>query len=169
MNPGQEEVRPWPRWLRYPVAAVLVVAASYGLARVVTAGTDSAVLRVVVAAVLIPALLAPVQFWGRRRRAARRPARRPSSGAGGAHGYAAGRGLYAEALAVAGELRGAGRSAWADTVEHAVSGATGSGAALVELRWALGSVLDQEPRLEAPLRRPIRSLHAEIAALLAAS
>jgi Flp pilus assembly protein TadB len=67
----QQDVQPWPAWVRYPVIVVLVVVAAYGIATLVTSGTDRAVVRIVVAAVLIPALLLPIQLWGRRRRAER--------------------------------------------------------------------------------------------------
>jgi hypothetical protein len=66
-----DEVKPWPTWVRYPLIAVFAVVVVVGLVLVVTSGVDDAVWRIVIAAVLIPALLIPVQLWGRRRRADR--------------------------------------------------------------------------------------------------
>jgi hypothetical protein len=66
-----DEVKPWPTWVRYPLIAVFAVVVVVGLVLAVTSGVDDAVWRIVIAAVLIPALLIPVQLWGRRRRADR--------------------------------------------------------------------------------------------------
>ena len=66
-----DEVTPWPAWVRYPLIAALAVVVVVGLVLAVTSGVDSAVWRILIAAVVIPALLAPVQLWGVRRRSHR--------------------------------------------------------------------------------------------------
>lgn len=76
-----DEVKPWPTWVRYPVIAVLAVVVIVGLVLAVTNGVDNAVWRIVIAAVLIPAVLLPLQLWGRRRRAERQSGPRHDHGA----------------------------------------------------------------------------------------
>jgi predicted lysophospholipase L1 biosynthesis ABC-type transport system permease subunit len=75
------EVKPWPTWVRYPLIAVLAIVVIIGLVLALTNGVDNAVWRIVIAAVLIPAVLLPVQLWGRRRRAERRAGPRHDHGA----------------------------------------------------------------------------------------
>ena len=66
-----DEVKPWPAWVRYPLIAALAVVVVVGLVLALTSGVDSAVWRILIAAVVIPALLAPFQLWGLRRRSHR--------------------------------------------------------------------------------------------------
>ena len=68
----ERTVEPWPTWVRYPLIAVLVVVAVGGILAFFSSGVNGAAIRIVVAAVLVPALLVPLQLWGRRRRS-RRP------------------------------------------------------------------------------------------------
>ena len=70
-----DEVKPWPTWVRYPLIAVFAIVVVVGLVLAVTSGVDNELWRIVIAAVLIPAVLLPVQLWGRRRRAERRTER----------------------------------------------------------------------------------------------
>jgi hypothetical protein len=62
------EVEPWPAWVRYPLIAAFVVVVVVGIFFALRDGVDSAVLRILIAAVVIPALLAPVILWRSRRR-----------------------------------------------------------------------------------------------------
>jgi hypothetical protein len=71
-----DEVKPWPTWVRYPLVAVLAAVVVVGLVLALTNGVDNAVWRIVIAAVLIPAVLLPLQVWGRRRRSERQGPRR---------------------------------------------------------------------------------------------
>ena len=66
-----EDVKPWPARVRYPLIAVFAAVVLVGLGLAVTSGVDSAVVRIVIAAVLIPALLASFQVWGLHRRSQR--------------------------------------------------------------------------------------------------
>ncbi len=70
---GPREVEPWPKWVRFPLIAALVAVVVYGLVASLDSGISSTALRVVIAAVVIPALLAPIQLWGLRRRNANLP------------------------------------------------------------------------------------------------
>jgi predicted lysophospholipase L1 biosynthesis ABC-type transport system permease subunit len=72
-----DEVKPWPTWVRYPLIAVFAVVVVVGLVLAVTSGVDNALWRIVIAAVLIPAVLIPLQRWGLRRRARRTGDQRP--------------------------------------------------------------------------------------------
>jgi Flp pilus assembly protein TadB len=63
----QQQVTPWPTWVRYPLIAVFAVVVVVGLVLAVTSGVHGAVIRILVAAVVIPALLAPVLVWRSRR------------------------------------------------------------------------------------------------------
>lgn len=65
------EVKPWPTWVRYPLIAVFAVVVVAGLVLAVTNGVDDADWRIVIAAILIPALLVPLQVLGLRRRSQR--------------------------------------------------------------------------------------------------
>lgn len=67
----QPDVQPWPRRVRYPLILLGIAVAAGCIALVIGSGAGSGAVRVVAAAVLIPAVLAPVQVWGRRRRARR--------------------------------------------------------------------------------------------------
>lgn len=67
-----DEVKPWPTWVRYPLIAAFAIVVVVGLVLAVTSGVDNAIWRIVIAAVLIPAVLLPLQLWGRSRRAERR-------------------------------------------------------------------------------------------------
>ena len=62
------QVEPWPAWVRYPLIAVFVVVVVVGIFFALRDGVDSAVIRILIAAVVIPALLAPVILWRSRRR-----------------------------------------------------------------------------------------------------
>ena len=71
-----KSIEPWPKWVRFPLIAALVGVVVYGVIASVNSGISTAALRVVVAAVVIPALLIPIQLWGVRRRRARSGNRR---------------------------------------------------------------------------------------------
>lgn len=66
-----DEVKPWPTWVRYPLIAVFAVVVVVGLVLAVARGVDAAVVRILIAAVVIAALLVPFQLWGLRRRSQR--------------------------------------------------------------------------------------------------
>ncbi len=66
-----DEVKPWPKWVRYPLIAVFSVVVVFGLVLGVERGVHGAVVRIVIAAAVIPALLLPLQLWGLRRRSQR--------------------------------------------------------------------------------------------------
>lgn len=67
----ERQIEPWPTWGRYPLIAVLVVVAVVGILTFIQSGLSGAVVRIVLAAVLVPALLVPLQLWGRRCRSRR--------------------------------------------------------------------------------------------------
>lgn len=62
------QVEPWPAWVRYPLIAVFVVVAVVGIFLALHHGVASAAIRILIAAVVIPSLLAPVLVWRSRRR-----------------------------------------------------------------------------------------------------
>ena len=66
-----EDVKPWPAWVRYPLIAVFAAVVVVGLVLAVTRGVDGAVWRIVIAAVLVPTLLAAFQVRGLLRRSQR--------------------------------------------------------------------------------------------------
>lgn len=72
-RPNPTQVEPWPKWVRLPLIGALVAVVLYGVIASFHSGFSSAALRVVIAAVVIPALLAPIQLWGLRRRNANLP------------------------------------------------------------------------------------------------
>ncbi len=67
-RPVPPQVEPWPRWVRFPLIGALAAVVVYGLVASFQSGISSDALRVVIAAVVIPALLAPIQLRRRRRR-----------------------------------------------------------------------------------------------------
>lgn len=70
-TPMAGDVKPWPTWVRYPLIAAFAVMVVIGLVLATTSGIQAATVRVIIAGVLIPAVLAPLQLWGVRRRARR--------------------------------------------------------------------------------------------------
>lgn len=65
-----DSLKPWPKWVRYPLIAVLALVMVFGLVQTLRNEVDHAVLRIVLSGVVIPALLTPFLVWGRRGAAA---------------------------------------------------------------------------------------------------
>jgi len=69
-TPGNQ-VQPWPAWLRYAVIVLLIAVVVFGLAHGSHTTNKAAIIRIVIVAVAIPAILLPLQYLGVRRRAER--------------------------------------------------------------------------------------------------
>lgn len=67
----QRQIEPWPKWVRYPLVAVLVVLSLVGIVAVLHGHVAAAVIRTVLIVTLVPILFGPLQSWGLRRRADR--------------------------------------------------------------------------------------------------
>ena len=157
--PGAGTDTVWPAWVRYPLLGLLAVVVLVGLASALTTGVDGAVVRILVATVLVPALLAPVVWWGRARRSRRSAGVRGVPAAGPAPRH------VPTVADLAGPIRAAGHGDYAARLERA--GAPGATATeqLYEARQVLQELLREQRRLPRDLEDQVHTLVGEISSL----
>ena len=149
------QVTPWPAWVRYPLVAGFALVVLFGLVSALTSGVDAAAWRVVVVAVLVPALLTPLVVWGRVRRERRTPSARGPAG-------------FAEPTPVdlAPVLRAAGQARCADRLEHAHTASGTPTEFLAEALHILDELLREHPALPPDLDDRVRTTVRALSALL---